>query len=84
MIKNSKDLINFSKRIKIAEVIREIQQYQSVSYSLQIVPEIQTYLLDCLEGMDNLGDMYDISLGIEPRERDDEKLARLLQESGLL
>ncbi|KAG4304720.1 hypothetical protein PORY_001773 [Pneumocystis oryctolagi] len=84
MIKNSKDLINFSKRIKTAEVIREIQQYQSVSYSFQIVPEIQTYLLQCLKGMDNLGDMYDLSLGIEPRERDDEKLTRLLQESGLL
>ncbi|CCJ29719.1 unnamed protein product [Pneumocystis jirovecii] len=84
MIKNSKDLINFSKRIKTAEVIREIQQYQSVSYSFQIVPEIQTYIFHCLKGMDTLGDMYDLSLGIEPRERDDEKLTRLLQESGLL
>lgn len=74
MIKNSKDLINFSKRIKTAEVIREIQQYQSVSYSFQIVPEIQTYIFHCLKGMDTLGDMYDLSLGIEPRERDDEKV----------
>ncbi|EMR10382.1 hypothetical protein PNEG_01634 [Pneumocystis murina B123] len=84
MIKNSKDFINFSKRIKTAEIIREIQQYQSISYSFQVVPEIQSYLLECLEGMDKLNDMYDLSLGIEPRERDDEKLARLLQESVLL
>ncbi|KTW29649.1 hypothetical protein T552_00858 [Pneumocystis carinii B80] len=84
MIKNSKDLINFSKRIKTAEIIREIQRYQSISYSFQVVPEIQSYLLECLEGMDKLNDMYDISLGIEPREREDEKLARLLQESVLL
>ncbi|KAG5519994.1 hypothetical protein PMAC_001070 [Pneumocystis sp. 'macacae'] len=84
MIKNSKNLINFSKRIKTAEVIREIQQYQSVSYSFQIVPEIQAFISHCLKGMDTLGDMYNLSLGVEPRERDDEKLTRLLQESGLL
>ncbi|QSL64821.1 hypothetical protein MERGE_002124 [Pneumocystis wakefieldiae] len=84
MIKNSKDLINFSKRIKTAEIIRDIQQYQSTSYSFQVVPEIQSYLLECLEGMDKLNDMYDLSLDLEPRERDDEKLARLLQESVLL
>jgi len=40
-MKQSSHLINFSKRIKTADVIREIQQYQSVPYCLTTVPEIQ-------------------------------------------
>ena len=78
MIRNSPFLINFSKRMKTAEVIRDIQQYQSVSYSLQPIPEIQDYFEQCLANSRDVGEMYDLSLNIEPREREDEKVCAQL------
>ncbi|KAG5456123.1 MAG: ras guanine nucleotide exchange factor domain-containing protein [Olpidium bornovanus] len=77
-------LINFSKRTKTAEVIREIQQYQSVPYALTAVRELQDFLKRSLSESRNVQDMYNRSLAMEPRERADEKIARLLQESGFL
>ncbi|KAF9364817.1 hypothetical protein BGX34_000282 [Mortierella sp. NVP85] len=59
--------INFYKRVSTAEVIREIQQYQSVPYCLTVVPEIQTFIR---RGMDNAKvvlELYDMSLALEPR-----------------
>ncbi|ORX50800.1 ras GEF, partial [Piromyces finnis] len=41
-------LINFSKRSKTADVIREIQQYQNQVYCLQDVPELQNWLKESL------------------------------------
>ncbi|CEJ58242.1 hypothetical protein PMG11_06907 [Penicillium brasilianum] len=78
------ELINFNKRAKTAEVIRDIQQYQNVPYLLQPVPELQDYILSNLQASGDVHDMYDRSLEIEPREREDEKIARLLSESGFL
>lgn len=77
-------LINFSKRAKTAEVIREIQQYQSLPYAITPVVELQNFLLQCLQESLDEGQMYDLSLQLEPREREDEKIARLLTESGFL
>ncbi|CAI7641313.1 unnamed protein product [Penicillium manginii] len=70
------ELINFNKRAKTAEVIRDIQQYQNVPYLLQPVPELQDYILSNLQSAGDVHDMYDRSLEIEPREREDEKIAR--------
>ncbi|CDM31185.1 hypothetical protein CBS147339_116 [Penicillium roqueforti] len=78
------ELINFNKRAKTAEVIRDIQQYQNVPYLLQPVGELQDYILSNLQGAGDVHDMYERSLEIEPREREDEKIARLLSESGFL
>lgn len=83
-IKKSKNLINFSKRMKTAEVIREIQVYQAVPYCLTPVSEFQTFIKSHLQESRDVGDLYQQSLEMEPRERDDEKIARLLQESGFL
>ncbi|GBB99424.1 hypothetical protein RclHR1_03520004 [Rhizophagus clarus] len=83
-LKKSRQLINFSKRMKTAEVIREIQQYQSVPYNLSPVQEIQMFIKCHLQDSRDVGDLYDQSLSMEPREREDEKIARLLQESGFL
>ncbi|CAI2180023.1 2452_t:CDS:2, partial [Funneliformis geosporum] len=77
-------LINFSKRMKTAEVIREIQQYQSAPYNLNSIQEIQAFIKCRLQNSRDVADLYDISLSMEPREREDEKIARLLQESGFL
>jgi len=79
------ELINFAKRTKTAEVIRDIQQYQNVPYGLNPVPEMQEWIA---ENMRSAGtsddDMFAQSLKIEPREREEEKIARLLSESGFL
>ncbi|KAK4633434.1 Cell division control protein 25 [Fulvia fulva] len=77
-------LINFAKRAKTAEVIRDIQQYQNVPYGLQSVPELQDYILRNMQSAGDVHEMYERSLQVEPREREDEKIARLLSESGFL
>ncbi|KAG0279168.1 hypothetical protein BGZ95_002082 [Linnemannia exigua] len=83
-MKQSNHLINFNKRIKTAEVIREIQQYQSVPYCLTAVPEIQQYIRRGMDGSKHVQDLHDMSLALEPRERGDEKIARMMAESGML
>lgn len=75
LIKKS-NLINFAKRAKTAEVIRDIQQYQNVPYPLQPVPELQEYVLGNMKNAGDVHEMYDMSLAVEPREREDEKIAR--------
>lgn len=70
------NLINFSKRAKTADVISDIQQYQNVGYSLQSVPELQDYILSNMQAAGDVHEMYDKSLQIEPREREDEKIVR--------
>ncbi|EEP79958.1 conserved hypothetical protein [Uncinocarpus reesii 1704] len=73
------DLINFNKRAKTAEVIRDIQQYQNTPYQLQPVPELQDYVLSNMQAAGDVHEMYDRSLEVEPREREDEKIARPLE-----
>ncbi|KAB5570826.1 ras guanine nucleotide exchange factor domain-containing protein [Coniochaeta sp. 2T2.1] len=70
------NMINFAKRAKTADVIRDIQQYQNVAYSLQPVPELQDYILSNMQAAGDVHEMYDKSLQIEPREREDEKIVR--------
>ncbi|KAK2762933.1 hypothetical protein FQN53_007415 [Emmonsiellopsis sp. PD_33] len=69
-------LINFNKRAKTAEVIRDIQQYQNAPYPYQPVPELQDYLLSNMQAAGDVHEMYERSLEVEPREREDEKIAR--------
>ncbi|KAF9431881.1 hypothetical protein BGZ76_011576 [Entomortierella beljakovae] len=83
-LKKSNSLINFYKRVKTAEIIREIQQYQSVPYCLTPVPEIQSYIKKGLDSAKSVTVLYDMSLALEPRERGDERIARMLTESGML
>nr|CAG8501439.1 4968_t:CDS:10 [Entrophospora candida] len=75
ILKKQTNIINFSKRMKTAEVIREIQQYQSVPYNLTSVQEIQVFIETNLKDSDDVANLYD---------KKDEKIARLLQESGFL
>ena len=75
VIKKS-NLINFAKRAKTAEVIRDIQQYQNVPYALAPLPELQEYIITNMQSAGDVHEMYERSLVVEPREREDEKIAR--------
>ena len=66
-LKKSGHLINFYKRVKTAEVIRDIQQYQSVPYCLTTVPEIQLFIRRGMESTKPVNELYDMSLALEPR-----------------
>lgn len=83
VVKNG-ELINFFKRAKTAEVIKEIQQYQNVPYGLTQVHELQDWIIAQMSSAGDVTEMYERSLVIEPREREEEKIARLLSESGFL
>jgi son of sevenless len=75
VVKNT-ELINFNKRKMTAEVIRDIQQYQNVPYTLNPVPELQTWISSNMQDARSVHEMYDRSLEVEPREREEEKIAR--------
>ena len=45
-------------------------------YSLQPVPELQDYILSNMQAAGDVHEMYDKSLQVEPREREDEKIVR--------
>lgn len=77
-------IINFGKRQKTAEVIREIQSYQAKQYNLSVVDQVQAFIEQSLTSVDEKADYWDKSLSVEPREREDEKMTRMLQESGFL
>ncbi|KAI0689705.1 ras guanine nucleotide exchange factor domain-containing protein [Cytidiella melzeri] len=81
-------MINFRKRQKAAEVIRDIKQWQTIPYNFTTVSAILAFLEDSFEkyvdGVDYGDQFWNTSLEREPREREDEKMARLLQESGFL
>jgi len=57
--------INFFKRRMVAEVIKEIQQYQQTPYNLTPVPALQKYLTN--HKMVDSNDMFLRSLASEPR-----------------
>ena len=81
-------MVNFRKRQKAAELILEIRRWQSMPFNLNSVPVILQWLEESFskyqDGQDYGDQFWNISLEREPREREDEKMARLLQESGFL
>lgn len=90
MVREKPHQINFQKRQKASELILMIKLHQSTTYNLAPVPVLIKYLEDQLfstELIDVAADdqrLYEMSLMREPREREDEKIARLLSESGFL
>jgi len=64
------NLINFAKRTKVAEVMREIKTFQSKTYNLTPVPQIQQLIDVSLSGLTkSADDFWEQSLRREPREK---------------
>lgn len=82
------NLVNFRKRQKASEVIQDIQRWQTFPHNFNPITSVQTYIEESLAKFSeqvDVGDYFwNLSLEREPREREDEKMARLLQESGFL
>jgi len=83
-------LVNFRKRQKASEVINDIKRWQAQPFNFTPIPAVGAYINDSLNQFINSDTrassehFWSLSLEREPREREDEKMARLLQESGFL
>jgi son of sevenless-like protein len=78
--------ISFAKHVRTGEVIQELLRRQGVAYHLTPVEEVGHALNVWISDGARLGEgeLWNLSLALEPKEREDEKLTRLLHESGLL
>ncbi|KAJ3135596.1 hypothetical protein HK100_002478 [Physocladia obscura] len=77
-------VINFSKRAKAAEVIRDIQKYQQCKYELMTIKEMELFLNQNLNCYLNEEELFTLSLEVEARETAEEHLGKAIVQSGLL
>jgi son of sevenless-like protein len=70
-------LINFFKRGLSAEILRDIQQYQSQPYNFAKCKPVNEFMVAGLKDVEAHGgsdELYERSLLLEPREREEERM----------
>lgn len=61
-------MINWVRYDRLARIVADMVAAQSQLYALQAVPEIQTWLVHCLETAHDDGGLYQRSVALEPRQ----------------
>lgn len=78
-------LINFFKRALSAEILRDVQQYQSQPYNLARCKPVYEWITRQLDSWSqsnpDMAKLYDVSLALEPREKEEERVTRMLHDS---
>ncbi|WRT68200.1 uncharacterized protein IL334_005175 [Kwoniella shivajii] len=74
-------LINFFKRALNAEILRDIAQYQSQPYNLARCKPVLDWIMRGLDEVEKGGDLYEVSQALEPREKEEERITRMLHDS---
>ncbi|QLL33651.1 hypothetical protein HG536_0E05620 [Torulaspora globosa] len=64
---NSNEIINFSKRGRIVDIVEEIMSFKKIHYKLKRYDDIQTIIEGSLENVPHIEKQYELSLLIEPR-----------------
>lgn len=78
------DLVNFRKRQKSSEVIQDLQRWQTQPHNFHPLPSVLVFID---ESLSQFGDhdasevFWKLSLEREPREKDEERLAKWLTDS---
>lgn len=79
------NLVNFRKRQKISEVIQDLQRWQTQPHNFHPLPSVLAHIEESLQpfGDQDISDLFwELSMEREPREKEEEKLVRILHESG--
>ncbi|KIJ60282.1 hypothetical protein HYDPIDRAFT_99030, partial [Hydnomerulius pinastri MD-312] len=79
------NLVNFRKRQKTSEVIQDLQRWQTRPHNFHPLPSVLVFIDEALGqfGDQDAGDVFwQLSLEREPKEKEEERLARYLHESG--
>ncbi|KAI9330382.1 ras guanine nucleotide exchange factor domain-containing protein [Zopfochytrium polystomum] len=77
-------IVNFAKRAKVGAIIRSALFFQSVPYALTPAPEVQSFLRQQFRKIKDEASLYKLSLDLEPKEREEERAARMLIENGFV
>lgn len=64
---NRSRMINFAKRSKTCEIVSGIDRFKNIAYNLQVVGDIQDYLLSWFDKCPTIEEQYQLSLNLEPR-----------------
>ncbi|KAH7885130.1 ras GEF [Phlebopus sp. FC_14] len=79
------NLVNFRKRQKTSEVIQDLQRWQMQPHNFHPLPSVLVFIDEALGqfGDQDASDVFwQLSLEREPREKEEDRLARVLHESG--
>ncbi|KIM66921.1 hypothetical protein SCLCIDRAFT_109722 [Scleroderma citrinum Foug A] len=79
------NLVNFRKRQKTSEVIQDLQRWQAQPHNFHPLPSVLVYIDESLRqfGDQDVSDIFwQLSTEREPKEREEDRLARILHESG--